>query len=120
MSAMSDFKTFLQEYHDGVMDCEAKANAALSEGKSDVYTEFMKKKAEKMRDLYGIAEPYLKKLPGEQQEEYGHALHRFYASANNGLRLNSPFYWSALLWNDDYKPGDTDNFQLFINDIPDD
>ena len=120
MSAMSDFKVFLQEYHDGVMDCEAKANAALSEGKSDVYTEFMKKKAEKLRDLYGIAEPYLKKLPGEQQEEYGRALHRFYASANNGLRLNSSFYWSALLWNDDYKPGDTDNFQLFINDIPDD
>ena len=58
--------------------------------------------------------------PGEQQEEYGRALHRFYASANNGLRLNSSFYWSALLWNDDYKPGDTDNFQLFINDIPDD
>lgn len=63
MSAMSDFKAFLQEYHDGVMDCEAKANAALSEGKSDVYTEFMKKKTEKMRDLYGIAEPYLKKTP---------------------------------------------------------
>lgn len=37
MSAMSDFKAFLQEYHDGVMDCEAKAKAALSEGKSDVY-----------------------------------------------------------------------------------
>ena len=25
MSAMSDFKAFLQEYHDGLMDCEAKA-----------------------------------------------------------------------------------------------
>lgn len=119
MSAMSDFRTFLQEYHDRVMDCEAKATAALSEGKSGVYTEFMKKKAEKMRDLYGLAEPYLKQLPEAQREEYGHALHRFYASANNGPRLNSPFYWSALLWNDDYKPGDTDNFQLFINALPD-
>ena len=111
MSATSDFRAFLQKYHDAVMDCEARANAALKEGKSDVYTECMKEKA---------AAPYLQKLPAELADECGHTLHRFHASANNGLRLNSPFYWSALLWNDDYKPGDTDNFQLFINSLPED
>lgn len=120
MSATSDFKAFLQKYHDDVMGCEARANAALKEGKSDVYTECMKEKAQKMCDINTAAAPYLQKLPADLAGECGHTLHRFHASANNGLRLNSPFYWSALLWNDDYKPGDTDNFQLFINSLPED
>ena len=73
--------------------------------------------AEKMADLLGKAMPYLAELPEDDKTIVFHALHRFSNSANMGLHVNSPFYWAALLWNDDAKEGDPDNFQVFINTL---
>lgn len=118
--AMSELKAladFLQPYHDEVMGLERQALDALAKGDTEAYTASMKAKAEKMKALYPLTLPYLEKLPAAQAKPLDRTLHGFSASANNGLRVNSPFYWSALLWDDDAKPGDLDNLQKFINSL---
>ncbi len=117
MTPRETLVAFLQKYHDDVLACEARAVAAMDQGDSQTYTACMKEKAEKMAAILQEAQPYMDGLDEDSHETVYHALHRFSNSARMGLRVNSPFYWSALLWNDDYKPGDTDNLQLFINEL---
>jgi len=117
MSQLKDLADFLQPFHDEVMELERKALDALQRSDTDAYTAGMKAKAEKMKALYPLALPYLAKLPQAEAKPLDRTLHGFSASANNGLRVNSPFYWSALLWDDDAKPGDLDNLQKFINSL---
>lgn len=117
MTATEKLTAFLHGYHDDVMGCEKRALEALKRGDKDSYLRDMKSKAEKMADLLGKAMPYLAELPEDDKTAVFHALHRFSNSANMGLHVNSPFYWAALLWNDDAKEGDPDNFQIFINTL---
>ncbi len=114
MTAYANIKEFLTAYHDSVMDCEQRALAAGQAGDSDTWRTLMKEKAEKMAAILTAAEPWLKQEDPSTAAMVTDRLKSFAASAKLGLRLDSPFYWSALLWNDDSKPGDPDNLQLFI------
>ena len=62
---------------------------------------------------------YLEELPEQLQDQAGHRLHRFSASARNALRIGSIFYMSALLYPEDHKPGQPDDLQVFIRRLRD-
>ena len=64
-------------------------------------------------------EAYLEELPEQLQDQAGHRLHRFSASARNALRIGSIFYMSALLYPEDHKPGQPDDLQVFIRRLRD-
>ena len=44
-------------------------------------------------------------------------LRRFSRVASFSLDINSPFFWSALLWDEDAPKDQPDNLQLFINEL---
>ena len=114
---MHELITFLRGYHDEVMACEARGLAALNKGDKETFLKEFRLKAEKMVAILTKATPYMEGLPAAEKDTVYHALRRFSNSANNGLHLGSPFYWTALLWNDDSKKGDPDNLQVFIDEL---
>ncbi len=116
MPEYASIKEFLTAYHDRVMDCEKRALAAVDTD-PDAFRALMREKAEMMAAILTEAEPWLKREDAATAAMISDRLRRFSASARLGLKLESPFYWSALLWNDDARPGDLDNLQLFINEL---
>lgn len=117
MSNCTSLIEFLVDYHEQVMSCEKKALEALNGGDSTGYKALMRQKAELMSRILDEASPYLASSPAGISALAEHSLKRFAASAKLGLKLESPFYWSALLWNDDAKPGDPDNLKIFIDEL---
>ena len=76
-------------------------------------------KARLLASLEEEGETYLEGLPEPLQDQAGHRLHRFSASARNALRIGSIFYMSALLYPEDHKPGQPDDLQVFIRRLRD-
>ena len=83
------------------------------------YTARMQEKARLLASLEEEGETYLEGLPEPLQDQAGHRLHRFSASARNALRIGSIFYMSALLYPEDHKPGQPDDLQVFIRRLRD-
>ena len=79
----------------------------------------MQEKARLLASLEEEGEAYLEELPEQLQDQAGHRLHRFSASARNALRIGSIFYMSALLYPEDHKPGQPDDLQVFIRRLRD-
>ena len=117
MSDIQGFIDFLQSYHDDVFACETRAKEAIDAGNSDEYKNQMRMKAQKMAAIEEASESHLEKLEGAVRENTEAKLRQFSFMAQKGLEIGSPFFWSALLWNEDADPSDPDNLQLFINEL---
>lgn len=115
--ALNTFLAWLQERHDAILGCEQRAKDVLASGDTAGYTAHLKEKAEGLASLALDAKEVISPLP----DELKHALHRkmmrFSQSAAYGLNLQSPFYWSALLYRDDHGPDEPDNLQVFIDEV---
>lgn len=117
---MSDFQNFLewlQNYHNTIMDKENLAKTYLKTDDAKKYTQFMQEKAELVASLAKEALPHLQPLPEELRDRIKRKLMRFSQSAAYGLKLNSVFYYSALLYRDDHKDGEPDTLQEYINEL---
>ena len=108
---------WLEEMHARVMQAEQAALAVM--GDMPAYTARMQEKARLLASLEEEGEAYLEELPEQLQDQAGHRLHRFSASARNALRIGSIFYMSALLYPEDHKPGQPDDLQVFIRRLRD-
>lgn len=108
---------WLEEMHVRVMQAEQAALAVM--GDMPAYTARMQEKARLLASLEEEGEAYLEDLPEQLQDQAGHRLHRFSASARNALRIGSIFYMSALLYPEDHKPGQPDDLQVFIRRLRD-
>ena len=102
---------WLEKMHARVMQAEQAALAVM--GDTPAYTARMQEKARLLASLEEEGEAYLEELPEQLQDQAGHRLHRFSASARNALRIGSIFYMSALL------PGQPDDLQVFIRRLRD-
>ena len=91
---------WLEEMHARVMQAEQAALAVM--GDMPAYTARMQEKARLLASLEEEGEAYLEELPEQLQDQAGHRLHRFSASARNALRIGSIFYMSALLYPEEY------------------
>ena len=102
---------WLEKMHARVMQAEQAALAVM--GDTPAYTARMQEKARLLASLEEEGEAY------QLQDQAGHRLHRFSASARNALRIGSIFYMSALLYPEDHKPGQPDDLQVFIRRLRD-
>ena len=105
---------WLRERHATVMAAEKAALACLEHGDVAGHSEKMHEKARLLESMCEDARPVLAGLAGPLRAQIALGLDRFSGSAHMGLKLNSIFYMSALLYRDDHKPGEPDNLQLFI------
>lgn len=105
---------WLQARHDEVMASEAAALEALSRGDITAYATDMRKKATL---LAALAEEYSKFASVLPDRKILEKLEQFSANAATALELDSVFYMSALLYRDDHKKGEPDNFEVFIRDL---
>ena len=105
---------WLRERHGAVMAAEKAALACLDHGDIAGHSDKMHEKARLLESMCEDARPVLAPLAGPLRAQIALGLDRFSGSAHMGLKLNSLFYMSALLYRDDHKPGEPDNLQLFI------
>jgi len=117
MSKEIELLKWIEQISEQIRAIEADALACLGRGEVDKYNKGMHDKAELLAGLYGAAAP---KLEGVGQDVGGHVmaeLSRFSASASRSLELGSVFFMSALLYPDDHRPGEPNNFDLFAAEV---
>lgn len=112
-----NFKSWLQAEHDAIMGCEKEAIQSMKAGDIKNYTQKMREKAARLADLAHKALPMLNDLPEAQAREIHAKLERFSSSAKMSQQLDSVWFMSALLYNDDHKPGQPDNLDVFIKEL---
>lgn len=108
---------WLKERRAAVLAAERQALQRLEEGDIPGHAQKMREKAQLLAALSEEAKPLLAPLPGEARFNLALALERFSSSARTALKLDSVFYMSALLYPDDHKKGEPDNFLLFIERV---
>ncbi|MDL2290809.1 hypothetical protein LJC09_01720 [Desulfovibrio sp. OttesenSCG-928-F20] len=109
---------WLKERHAAVMACEQQALHALYEANDKKSHEtLMRRKAELLAALDSDAAHLIAALPDDIRQTVQSGLKGFADSARNGLRLDSVFYYSALLYPDEHKAGEPDNLALFITQL---
>ena len=108
---------WLRARHDDTMACEAQALKCLEAGDLAGHSAKMHEKARLLAAMKEDARPLVAALPEPQSGAVQHALDRFSASAKFGLRIDSLFYLSALLYRDDHKAGEPDNLAVFIENL---
>lgn len=106
-------KAWLRAQHDNIMKAEQDALALMKSGDIAGYNAKMHEKATLLANLASAAETQLENLNPVIQAR----LAQFSASAATALDLGSVFYMSALLYPDEHKPGEPDNFQKLIDSL---
>ncbi|GLI34270.1 hypothetical protein [Desulforhabdus amnigena] len=95
---------------------EAEAKKVLfSEDDKEAYTQKLTNKAFLLTELPEMGEPFLSKMERETAREIGAALNDFARRAAQAMEISSIFYMSALLYPDDYKEGDRNDLERFID-----
>ena len=117
--ALKELIVFLRERHSAIKALEANAKRSLYEHNDEPgYRKLMEERASAIAGLEFVCEPLLSALPDTQlRDSIEDDLQRFAAGANNSLRIGSVFYMSALLYPDDHKDGEPDNFERLINSL---
>lgn len=119
MANDSGFIHWLEERHAAIMACEAQALQSLQNSDKAAYEQKMREKAQMLADLDRDSRQHMHDLSDDCKHMATRTLGSFSASATTALRLNSPFYMSALLYPDLHKPGEPDNLELFIRQMRD-
>lgn len=96
---------------------EKEALDALGRDEITVYRAAMRRKAELLAALPKDALPALASLAPELRDEVRERLLRFAQSAANALSLNSVFYMSALLYPEDYRDGEPNDLEVFLQEL---
>lgn len=113
--------SFLDQRAASVKAIEAEAEAALhGSGGQSAYAGKMREKAELLSALAEEAEALvsaLEKLDPVLGEAAAQRLEAFSGSAATSLRVGSVFFMSALLYNDDHKPGEPNNLELYAREV---
>ncbi|WP_419788182.1 hypothetical protein [Pseudodesulfovibrio sp.] len=115
--ALADLIAFLDKAAATVRRVEAEGEAAL---KSEGQAAYVEKMREKANYLLGLAEQgrvLTEAIGGEEGKAIHARLRKFSASAKASLGFDSVFFMSALLYPEDYKPGDPNDLELFVQSL---
>jgi Flp pilus assembly protein TadG len=114
-AALADY---LDEKARAVRALEAEADTAIH-GQNDQagYEALMRRKAQLLADLAADAAPLVSALGTGMLSAASERLTGFSRNAQNALRIGSVFYMSALLYPDDYKPGEPNNLELLAAEV---
>ncbi|MBQ4132668.1 MAG: hypothetical protein IJD04_02910 [Desulfovibrionaceae bacterium] len=108
---------WLEAVSDNIKQIESAAMKALEQGDAEEYKRGMNAKAVFLAELENAAAPHLEGVSEKSSALVRSSLSRFSAGAATALELNSIFYMSALLYPDEHRPGDPNNFELFVNEV---
>ena len=113
-----DIVIFLDEISAKINDCERNAKKFISEGNNDAYITTMHQKAEIIAELpIDIKKFDGSDIPASMRKFISEKISSFSASAKTAIKLQSNWYMSQLLFNEDYKEGDLNNFDLFVQEV---
>ncbi len=116
--SMDKIIAMLDETATEIRKLEAEAQEALME--RDDKATHRKKLVEKtmlLMDLPESAEHLLKELEPKTAGQIGRALKDFARRAGNAMGVDSVFYMAALLYPDDYKEGDRNDLEVYIDGL---
>lgn len=116
-TALIEFTNWLQKRHEQIRLLEKEGYAALNPDNDQPYREKMRKKADLLAALHTDAAPYLAKLAPAVRGFANDETAIFSANAKEAIQLNSVFYMAQLLYPEDYKDGEPDNFELFMEEL---
>lgn len=113
-----DIIEFFEGIAKKIHEFEESAKNMLDAGKKDEYIKIMDQKAQTLASLSIEIKKYsLSSLNQTAQDFCMQKIPQFSASANNAIRLNSTWYKSQLLFDEDYKNGAPNNFDLFVGEL---
>jgi hypothetical protein len=106
----------LKKNAEKIRGIEAQAREALFV-KDDpaAYREKLKEKTMLLMELPELIEPFCQDLDKEEATQIDKGLESFAMRAQRALELSSIFYMNALLYPEDYKEGDPNDLEVFIN-----
>jgi hypothetical protein len=101
-----------------IREIEFRAEEALhSRDDQEAYRELMREKAVVLQQLPEAMAHFLAGMDRRERDAIRERLERFSAGASSALRLNSPFYMSALLYPEDYKQGDPNDLENYVSEL---
>ncbi len=113
-----DILEFCKEVAESIHMYEQDAKKALGEENTKLYIDLMRKKALLLASLASeMASKSMKNLPANAQVLVMKKLPAFSQSAQTAIELDSVWYMSQLLFDEDYKEGEPNNFDLFIQEL---
>ena len=115
---LHDLQNYLRNQAEKIREIEAQANVFLhTDNNQEKYNALMKEKAELLSALHDGA----KEAAGEDilaaHPEIDARLAKFSQSAKSSIGVNSVFFMSALLYPEDYKDGDNNDLENFIESL---
>jgi len=108
------FFSWLEERAHDVRRIEGQALRDLAQQNTQGYRDGMRRKAELLAALPKASIPIISGLPEDLVQAIQEGLWRFARSAGNALSLNSVFYMSALLYPEDYREGEPNDLEAFL------
>ncbi|WP_207259678.1 hypothetical protein [Desulfovibrio sp. Huiquan2017] len=116
-NALSELITYLEHVNADVKRIEAEGEVALAEGGQTAFQGCLEKKAKLLAGLAENAWVLVERLRGDDAEGVARRLEQFSMSASTALRIGSVFFMTALLYPEDYKPGDLNDLEAYIEEL---
>lgn len=98
-----------------IRQVEAEARTAAEGGDEARYRQLYTEKVDILLGLPDLVEPHLATLPESLAERLADEAKGFATRAGRARALNSIFYMYALLYPDDYREGDPNDLERFID-----
>ena len=111
------FFAWLEERALELRRVEEDALRELERKNSRGYGDGMRRKARLLAGLPKAAIPLLGAAPENAAQAIQEGLWRFARNAGNALALDSTFYMSALLYPEDYREGEPNDLEAFLEDL---
>ena len=111
------FYSWLEERAHDVRRIEKQALDELERKHTQDYRDGMRRKAELLAGLPKASIPLVSGLPEDAAQAIQSGLWRFARNASNALSLDSVFYMSALLYPEDYREGEPNDLEAFLEDL---
>jgi hypothetical protein len=111
------FFAWLEERAHDVRRIEGHALHELERQNIQGYRDGMRRKAELLAGLPKASLPLISGLSGDAARAIQAGLWRFARNAGNALSLNSVFYMSALLYPAEYREGDPNDLEAFLEEL---
>ena len=116
-ASLSAFFSWLEEQAHEVRRIEGQALRELERQNTWGYRDGMRRKAELLASLPKASIALVSGLHEEATQAIQEGLWRFARSAGNALSLNSVFYMSALLYPENYREGEANDLEVFLEEL---
>jgi len=116
-ASLNVFFSWLEECTHDVRRIEKQALYELERKNTRGYRDGMRRKAELLAGLLKTSIPLASGLPEDAAQAIHEGLWRFARNAANALSLDSVFYMSALLYPEEYREGEPNDLEVFLEEL---